>query len=904
MTSLVPQSFIPGYRLQSGTDLNVALANPQWSTSMTFEATTGGTAATSAKIVNTLTNITSATVNAGVTVPRAAIGRMLYIINSSGNTVKVYPEGDATINGLSSYSLPTNQAITLYGVDTTSWQVDNSGGGGGTVYTSPTNIEAFGAVGDAQIVNAPGPTTNAVSIASGTNTLTVIGAGFAPGDVGKTICVYGAGAFVSSISVNQQLVTTISGYISSTQVTLAANAVATLTSATKMVIWGTDNTAAIQNAANSSLSAVYVPKGAYLITAGIVLQPGQAIFGDGYNSNIIQVTPTKSVIRTKDSCKVSNLHLTNAESINAQGDDYYPAAVTIRKASNVIVENNWIEGGDHGVCGVFLFEGNNNTVKNNIIYGNKWSSVVAGFAAGGSDIATYGLLYRTIFDGNFCLSNTSQGISIAPNGNEADYVVSNNVCITLDPATCYPGGTWSEVANGGVRRHGIISQYITSTVNGPRAVVVSNLVRNTTWAGIYHTHDTIGTGFALIANNMISRVGYDISGTTGRGGIAVGMGGSILITGNMVDEYQGQFGGIHVYSFSALVTPASVETTLKISNNVVKNSAIARGIHVDTYASDVLIENNTCVNNALEDIYVALQTGIVDVGANKIIGNTIKRPVGTTSLYPGIRCLNYASERVTTIQNNFITGGDTTTSNTNLNAGIHLSNPCQYYAVIGNNIANFYHGIFYSLPATASQRNVVIQNNSIRDCNSGIYLLGSTSGITVPLVNNTFSNVTTPNGGGTSTAGRISQRLGDTLICDPTSSSLALTNGIPTRGDWLAGDKIFVTAPTAGNYVGAVCVTSGAPGTWQKFGAVTLTGNATAFAPTINAGTSTTQDITVTGAAVNDIVSYISFTQDLQGLVVTAWVQATNTVRVRLQNLTAGNITLTSGTLTVNVIKP
>lgn len=131
MTSLVPQSFIPGYRLQSGTDLNEALANPQWSTTMSLEATTGGTAATSTKIVNTITNITSATAGAGVTVPRSAIGKYLHIINSSANTVNVFAEGDATINGVAGtfgYDLPAGQSVTLYGVDATAWKVDNAGG--------------------------------------------------------------------------------------------------------------------------------------------------------------------------------------------------------------------------------------------------------------------------------------------------------------------------------------------------------------------------------------------------------------------------------------------------------------------------------------------------------------------------------------------------------------------------------------------------------------------------------------------------------------------------------------------------------------------------------------------------------------------------------------------------------
>jgi hypothetical protein len=42
----------------------------------------------------------------------------------------------------------------------------------------------------------------------------------------------------------------------------------------------------------------------------------------------------------------------------------------------------------------------------------------------------------------------------------------------------------------------------------------------------------------------------------------------------------------------------------------------------------------------------------------------------------------------------------------------------------------------------------------------------------------------------------------------------------PVAGSWVAGDKVYFEAPTAGGFVGAVCVTSGSPGTWKTFGAV------------------------------------------------------------------------------------
>lgn len=66
------------------------------------------------------------------------------------------------------------------------------------------------------------------------------------------------------------------------------------------------------------------------------------------------------------------------------------------------------------------------------------------------------------------------------------------------------------------------------------------------------------------------------------------------------------------------------------------------------------------------------------------------------------------------------------------------------------------------------------------------------------------------------------------------------------------------------------------------------------------AGVTTT--VTVTGAALGDI-ALASFSLDLQGITVTAWVSATNTVSVRFQNESGGVLDLASGTLKAMVFK-
>lgn len=101
------------------------------------------------------------------------------------------------------------------------------------------DVRTFGAVGDGQVV------TDA-SITNGTNVLSSPSKPFKPSDVGKAVMV--KGALTSGATT---LVTTITGYTSSSTVTLGANATATL-SGTGMVLWATDDTAAIQKTINAA----------------------------------------------------------------------------------------------------------------------------------------------------------------------------------------------------------------------------------------------------------------------------------------------------------------------------------------------------------------------------------------------------------------------------------------------------------------------------------------------------------------------------------------------------------------------------------------------------------------------------------------------------------------------------
>lgn len=70
--------------------------------------------------------------------------------------------------------------------------------------------------------------------------------------------------------------------------------------------------------------------------------------------------------------------------------------------------------------------------------------------------------------------------------------------------------------------------------------------------------------------------------------------------------------------------------------------------------------------------------------------------------------------------------------------------------------------------------------------------------------------------------------------------------------------------------------------------------------PSLAAGAGVITTMTVTGAVLGDFAR-ASFSLDLQGIALTAWVSAANTVSVRFHNGTAATVDLSSGTLRVRV---
>jgi hypothetical protein len=145
------------------------------------------------------------------------------------------------------------------------------------------SVKDFGAKGD-------GVNTGGGSITASSAVLTASGGKFTASAVGKVIAIYGAGA--SGVP----LLTTISAYVSSTQVVLSTTATTTVTNAD--VWYGTDDTDAIQEAMNSGRN-ILVPAGIYIVgsrttgTGLALMSPndGHNITGAGRRISTIKLMP-------------------------------------------------------------------------------------------------------------------------------------------------------------------------------------------------------------------------------------------------------------------------------------------------------------------------------------------------------------------------------------------------------------------------------------------------------------------------------------------------------------------------------------------------------------------------------------------------------------------------------------
>jgi hypothetical protein len=565
------------------------------------------------------------------------------------------------------------------------------------------------------------------------------------------------------------------------------------------------NTTAITAAlayAGTKKCAVYVPGNAtaYQVNNEFTVPDGVTVFGDGWGSFIQQITLNKDVFIAGDSNTFKDLRLKIADGDNAE----FVNCIFASGVNNLTVLDCFLEPGSQGGCGIHIRRVQNSLVRGNRIYGATWAQI-SGPDASAADILLYssGTSERHIIDGNFCLSNNSQGIYLDALGNDGDILVSNNICVTLDPATCTETGTWSLAATGGVRRHGMIVGYSSSDVSGPRTVVSGNICRNTRWTGIYK--QGVSSGPVILANNICDLNGYEPANSLS-GGIYLNQSGYEELIGNYISRFQNTTtgtAGITVNAAVATVIPSSVR------NNTIEDS-LGKGIVLTTRAAFVEVAENTFLSNVGNDISVEPSAGIADISGHNIVRNRIVRTSG--SAVSAISIFMQASTRTLVVKGNRITGNDNTTVDVN-NAAIKIVVQNENARITDNEIENFYYGFYSSAYYTTGRSpNYVYERNTFRDCNTGFVIAGTTGNHTIPVVDNRFINVTTPvSAGGIGTVvGRIVSRLGDNFTWQTTAA--------PATGAWAVGDQSTNSTPVVGQPKGWMCTVAGTPGTWVSTG--------------------------------------------------------------------------------------
>jgi hypothetical protein len=569
-----------------------------------------------------------------------------------------------------------------------------------------------------------------------------------------------------------------------------------------------DNAAALSMAANAaSVSGknLFVPsvKTSFRTSEELVLPDGVSIYGSGPSSKLEMTVEGKNLVVAGHGSTVRylGLKMPTGNNLNFQKQN----AVFSAGKKNVNISGNYIELKDVQ-CGVQVYGGQNVRVTDNTIFGATWLSG-AGPAASAADICLYSPTPSNgfVITGNFCLSNNSQGIATDLLGYDGDIILQSNYIVTLDPATCIPGGTWAEMANGGVRRHAMLLGY-TSSASTPRMIVKGNICKNTRWTGIYKI--STGPGVIEIEGNLCQNNGYDQ--TTGlAGGIYIDVNDSaVLCVNNIVEGFKGNpaqgVGGITLGS-AALNNGAPL-----VQGNIVRNSS-SFGIYGNGSLRYARVVGNSLFFNAAIDIYFAVDPTNPLSGGYEIEGNKIIRSTGTD--VPAIRIVPGAGTVPHKIISNRINGFNNVTTNAPgvgiPNCAMYLAGAASLYEVKDNNIDKFFFGVHYAGYQAGRVFDGVIEKNIFRDCTSGVDISGGDTLVTVPVVNNVFKAMLGAN---------VSNSIGFACgrVCDRQGSKLRWLEATasPTVGSWIVGDSSKnSSAPTVGQPRGWACSVAGAPGT-------------------------------------------------------------------------------------------
>ncbi|HET8706643.1 MAG TPA: hypothetical protein VFM46_10110, partial [Pseudomonadales bacterium] len=303
-------------------------------------------------------------------------------------------------------------------------------------------------------------------------------------------------------------------------------------------------------------------------------------------------------------------------------------------------------------------------------------------------------------------------------------------------------------------------------------------------------------------HNQCSNNGY-AAGNSLSGGIYAIADGMTCIESNTIIGYQGDSaGGI---TLNATTTPT---TKTKIRLNRILSSA-KYGLFAGTNVALTDITENEIRNSTAEDIFVSLNGGSASVGGLRIEANDITRTgADARSIYMDLQ----ASTLKNVVTRNRIKGTGTGTS---ASIGLEIRLPASDVDVFDNEFDSLYYGVKIGGYISGGRLfTKIYERNRFSNINTAWGLSSTGSTEVVPLVANTYNNVTNKTAANASIGGNSCG-----YVCDKQGDGLTIygVTASPAAGTWAIGDRA-VRVPVVGQPKSWSVTSAGSPGTWTSEG--------------------------------------------------------------------------------------
>ena len=738
--------------------------------------------------------------------------------------------------------------------------------------TLVTTITAVLGTGTATLAIAPsktivGPRTlTGLSMALGSNTLTVADGTATQSDVGKALSIQGAGNADSTLNVH------VVQFISSTQLLVSEWALTTISGKSGVIegataVWGSDDTAPLQQAINYAQlrrKQLTVSNGRYLTTAALTVKSNINIQGAGVGNTI--VTPAGAGFaaiasnygNNKDSTR-TNFALENIEFdgsvLRASAYSTGMKGLFIRPARRVYINHTYFH--DFPATAIGLDYLQDAVIKNNVVNHNGvqgWEYQTGALIAGSSGIGIgFGPdpVTRLVINGCTGTENGNNGIFVErqEQGIQATgAIISNNVMQWSHNSGFGDfGGSGVIVSNNtaiyntyGINADDIVTDGLrpfTADYNYSGNTLKNNLI------GIRVIGKQMGGN---ISNNTVI-ADANIQGTYGILALtrdSLGISNTLNINGNTIRGVKSN--GIQLDRFNTL----SSFTAVNISGNTIYNSgssaATAFATLIAAPVTNLFVKNNIAFDNRTTRYQsYGLAIGSFAIGKLEIGGNAYSGNLTGTELINGtvtttIRQPTYEATATWTGPQSFTNGNAAVSTFTRNTAGSNVS------LQIGNATQSVNFGMTSAgNPAIKADANLVVAPLLQLDRTSGILRLGG-SGYATANAGLYFANSSGDVGmysfngiAKMSTTGAPSAAVANTDYLAPNAIQNATINLKSVSGNYtvLSTDFVVGKLPVLDLYVDA----SGGPATVTLLSATTYAGYTIYITKTDN----TTNAITV-----------------------------------------------------------